>query len=173
MSHVSREWGMSQVNESCLKWMSHIIYKWVMSHVNEACRKWMSHVSYEWVTSHINESCLTWMRHVASEWGMSQVNESCLTKPVAGVNESCFTWKNHSQICWRTPMGWLRLVGSFKLQVSFATEPYKRDDILQKRLMIFRSLLIVAPYQTTCARPPVLYNVAACCSVLQRVAVLQ
>jgi len=44
-------------------------------------------------------------------------------------------------------VGWLRLVGSLKLQVSFAKEPYKRDDILQKRPLIFRSLLIVAtPY---------------------------
>jgi len=39
------------------------------------------------------------------------------------------------------------LVGSLKLQVSFAKEPYKRDDILQKRLMILRSLLIVATPQ--------------------------
>ena len=31
---------------------------------------------------------------------------------------------------------WLRLVGSLKLQVSFAKEPYKRDDILQKRPII-------------------------------------
>jgi len=45
-------------------------------------------------------------------------------------------------------MGWLRLVGTLKLQVSFAKEPYKRNDILQKRPMIFRSLLSVAnPYQ--------------------------
>ena len=44
-------------------------------------------------------------------------------------------------------MGWLRLVGSFKLQVSFAKEPYKRDYILQKRPIILRRLLIVAtPY---------------------------
>ena len=44
-------------------------------------------------------------------------------------------------------MGWLRLVASLKLYVSFAKEPYKRDDILQKRRMILRSLLIVAtPY---------------------------
>ena len=43
---------------------------------------------------------------------------------------------------------WLRLVGSLKLQVSFAKETYKRDDILQKRPMILRSLLIVAtPYR--------------------------
>ena len=32
-------------------------------------------------------------------------------------------------------MGWLRLVGALKLQVSFVKEPYKRDDILQKRPM--------------------------------------
>ena len=30
-------------------------------------------------------------------------------------------------------MGWLRLVGSLKLYASFAQEPYKRGDILQKR----------------------------------------
>jgi len=33
-------------------------------------------------------------------------------------------------------MGWLWLVGSLKLQVSFAKEPYKRDDILQQRPII-------------------------------------
>jgi len=45
-------------------------------------------------------------------------------------------------------MGWLRLVGSLKLQVSFAKEPYKRDYVLHKRPIILRRLLIVAtPYQ--------------------------
>ena len=43
-----------------------------------------------------------------------------------------------------TGMGWLRLVGSLKLNVSFARETYKRDYILQKRPTISRSLLIVA-----------------------------
>jgi len=47
-----------------------------------------------------------------------------------------------------TLMGWLRSVGSLKLQVSFAKEPYKRDYFLQKRPIILRSLLIVAtPYK--------------------------
>jgi len=32
-------------------------------------------------------------------------------------------------------MGWLRLVGSSELEVSFAKETYERDDILQKRPM--------------------------------------
>jgi len=43
-------------------------------------------------------------------------------------------------------MGWLRCVGSLKLQFSFAKEPYKRDDILQKRLTILRSLLMCIPW---------------------------
>jgi len=30
-------------------------------------------------------------------------------------------------------MGWLQLVGSIKLQVSFAKETYKKDNILPKR----------------------------------------
>ena len=48
-------------------------------------------------------------------------------------------------------MRWLRLVGSIKLQVSFAKEPYKRDDILQKRPVILSILLTVAtPHLGTC-----------------------
>jgi len=35
-------------------------------------------------------------------------------------------------------MEWLRLVGSLKLQVSFAKEPYKRDHILQKETCDFQ-----------------------------------
>jgi len=41
-------------------------------------------------------------------------------------------------------MGWLRFVGALKVKVSNEKEPYKRDDILQKRPIILRSLLIVA-----------------------------
>ena len=45
---------------------------------------------------------------------------------------------------WQLPrcgaMGWLRLVGSLKLQVTFAKEPYQRDYILQKRPKFLREL---------------------------------
>jgi len=41
-------------------------------------------------------------------------------------------------------MGLLRLAGSLKSYISFAKELYKRDDILQKRPIISRSLLIEA-----------------------------
>ena len=38
----------------------------------------------------------------------------------------------------------LHVVGSIKLYVSFAKEPYERDDILQKKRMFVRGLLIAA-----------------------------
>ena len=44
-------------------------------------------------------------------------------------------------------MGWLRLAGCFKIQVSFAKEQYKRDLYSAKRPIFLRILLIVAtPY---------------------------
>ena len=43
-----------------------------------------------------------------------------------------------------TRMGFLWLVGPIKLQVSLTKEPYKRDDILQKRPIIESILLAVA-----------------------------
>jgi len=44
-------------------------------------------------------------------------------------------------------MGWLRLVGCLKIQVSFAKELYKRDLYSAKRLVFLSILLIVAtPY---------------------------
>ena len=64
-------------------------------------------------------------------------------------NETCIFDKSDLYTRSVETMGWLRLVGSLKLQVSFAKEPYKRDDILQKRPIILRGLLIVAtPYHT-------------------------
>jgi len=50
-------------------------------------------------------------------------------------------------------MGWLRLVGSFKLKVSFAECSLFYTALLQKSPIILRCLLIVAtPYQAACWR---------------------
>ena len=52
-------------------------------------------------------------------------------------------------------MGWLRSVGSLKWQVSFAKEPYKRDDIPQRRPVILSILLTVAtPYENSVSLCP-------------------
>jgi len=48
-------------------------------------------------------------------------------------------------------MGWLRLVGSLKLQVSFPEYRLFYRALLQKRRVILRSLLIAAtPYEISC-----------------------
>jgi len=55
-------------------------------------------------------------------------------------------------------MGWLRLVGSIKLYVSFAEYCLFYRALLQKRPIIVRSLLIVATSylerETSCHTPP-------------------
>ena len=62
-----------------------------------------------------------------------------------------------------THMGWLRLVGSLKFQVSFAEHCLFYRALLQKRPMILRSLLIVATtyIQNTCAMCATTYIVAS------------
>ena len=68
-------------------------------------------------------------------------------------------------------MGWLRLLDSLKLQVSFPKEPYKRDDILQKRPTILRSLRIVAtPYQVDILTKVVTFYIYVIQRLEQRVA---
>jgi len=101
MSHVTCDWDMPNMNESCRIWMSHVTYKshymwlrhdkyeWVishmnesvMSHIDESCHIWMSHVTYEWVMSHINESRHMWLRHAKYEWRRDFISkyESCRT----------------------------------------------------------------------------------------------
>ena len=74
-------------------------------------------------------------------------------------------------------MAWLRLVGSLKLQVSFAEHRLFHRALLQMRPIILRSLLIVAtPYGEQNARylPQIDSKSAwysACCSELQQVVV--
>ena len=83
----------------------------------------MTH-SYKWHDLFI---CMAWLIHVCD---------------MTGDMTNSTVWHASFII-----MGWLWLVGSIKLQVSFAKETYKRDDILQKRPIISSILLTVAtPY---------------------------
>ena len=76
-------------------------------------------------------SCMTWLMHSCDTTHSHMAHDLCACSSV-----------------WVLHMGLLRLVGSWKLYVSFAKEPYKRDYILQKRPIILRSLQVVAtPYQ--------------------------
>jgi len=59
----------------------------------------------------------------------------------------CVCLQRFLYVCVKIDMGWLRLVGSLRLQVSFAEYRLFSRALLQKRPTILRSLLIVAtPY---------------------------
>jgi len=100
--------------------------------------------------SHINESWQTWTSHVTllrkmtyKDKGSYESSPPCITH--ARIMRDIWMCDRHVTR-WR--MGCLQLVGSLKLQVAFAKEPYKTDDIMQKRPIILKSLLIIAtPYQ--------------------------
>jgi len=98
---------------------------------------------YERVVSHTKESFHIWMSPFTrlAVKRLGSVLQYVVVCGVLAASHLCFHFLT---LLWISDMGWLRLVGSLKLQVSFAKEPYKRVDILQKRLMILRSLLIVA-----------------------------
>ena len=48
------------------KWMSHVTHEWVMSHMNESCHTWVKHITRQ----HVNESyriCANHMSHTTYE----------------------------------------------------------------------------------------------------------
>ena len=94
-------------------------------------------------------TCVIWLVHAHScQMRLSTHADQCNRRP----NMCDMTHSREMSFCAHADqyMGWLRLVGFLKLYFYFAKETYKRDDILQKRLMILRSLLNVAtPYSST------------------------
>ena len=108
-------------------------YRWVMLHVwiwikcathmNGLCH------THGGVTSHI---CVSYATHV---------NNSCHSYE-SNVSHKCAPclWKQSAVFEWCMPHTYPYIY------ISFAKEPYKRDNILQTRLVILRSLLIVATH---------------------------
>jgi len=143
ISHVDElcEWGMShiRVDESCewVMWICHDKHVYLSIYCLFICQHWciycliiqkdmrswwamwiilftwMNHItrSSEWVMwmNNLNESWDTyeWIRNYSNNWVMSHVR----------TDEYCkwTIWMRHD-----THMGWLRIVGSMKLYVSFA-----------------------------------------------------
>ena len=114
----------------------------VMSHVT--CIR-VSHVTHIWV-SHVAYECdMLRTSGIKCRWHFLADDILCDLLRTLCTSYVTYEWgKSHMNVTYFRTMEWLRLVGSLKLQVSFAKEPYNRDDILQKRLIILRSLLIVA-----------------------------
>ena len=60
--HVTFEWVMSHLKESCHTWMSHVTSGWVLSYFNEWQQMWSFD---EWFASLMIEAWHIWMGHVA------------------------------------------------------------------------------------------------------------
>jgi len=92
------------------------------------------------------DSCQQSLKHVTNPWlhrlekWLLHHNDLCIIlRPSESRNKTLCLRRNL-----QVDMGWLRLSGSSKSYVSFAKEPCKRDDILQKKPIIWRSLPIEA-----------------------------
>jgi len=121
-----------------------------MAHIRSSHAKRMNEMKYG--TAHIWKSseCVVahvWIRrgtHLNASWHIYE----CVMA--------------HVCISRGTPMGWLRLVSSLKLQVSFAEYSLFYRALLQKRPIILRSLLIAAtPYEYVMTRSCVYHNTPA------------
>jgi len=95
MSHVTRECGMSHMNESCLTWTSHVSHERVMSHMNESCLTWTRHVSYNQVMSHMNEAYL--QRAKQSSNSLIPTNYLSHERVMSHINKACLTSTTHLQ----------------------------------------------------------------------------
>jgi len=140
MSNVKYKLVMLQVNESChmCVWVTHEL---AMSHTTcssaivdgDAFPDAVSHtaISHTWLTVSHTAISHTWLIQSPMDDLVSCVYESQMKRAMR-VYTRCTS---------ATAMGWLRLVASIKLYVSFAKEPYNRDNILQKRRIIWSMLV--------------------------------
>jgi len=86
----------------------------------------------------------TSLQHVtATHWHVTETWHTTVSTTWC-CNMCCSVDSQHIDKAQRLGMGWLRLVGSLKLQVSCAEYHLFYRDLLQKRPIIWRSLQIVA-----------------------------
>jgi len=158
MTH-SYVWNASFI---CVTWFVHnatrLINMWGMTqwyawHDSFIRVTWLIHTrdmthSYAWRDSFIRVTWLIQMCDMTHSyvWHEPFLPVTCLIH-ICDITYWCLRHESLMCVTRISDIWWLRLVGSLKLQVSFAKEPYKKDATLQKRPIILRSLLIVAtPY---------------------------
>ena len=128
--------------------MENITYKWHTSRLNETCHAWMSRVTNEravWPITWSHVTDVTGPVPSKEDWHTSgwHITYGWVVSSLTHTIESCHT-QSHTWQCCICDMGWLRLVGSLKWQVSFAEYRLFHRALLQKRPIILGILLIVA-----------------------------
>ena len=114
------------IDESCHTYVTWTLSRHTYAYCNNTDKNASSH-RYDYVKQ-VNVEHGRVMSHIAT-W-----NESNHIQMQTASTQSKLHHLTNSTISNRRmqtmDIGWLRIVGSLKLQVSFAKEPYKTDDIL-------------------------------------------
>jgi len=118
--------------------------------------------------------CATYISHECMFWNDILRNLQILCYPAHHFFEFSLVWvRCVTCVGHMCALEWLRLVGSFKSQVSIAEYSLFHRALLQKRTMILRSLLIVAtPYansRSSSISREIFWNAAKCGSGVWRV----
>jgi len=158
MGHDSFEWDMTHSNGTYIIHAGHdSLFIWNKTHSNETCILHVGHDSFTRDTTHSYGTCIIHMGHDSciciQVYTNIHINVCiyiyvcictyvyiCIMLIITYIYEGIY-------MCTYTRMGWLRLVGSLKLYVSFEKYSLFYRALLQKRHVLLRSLLIVAtPY---------------------------
>ena len=140
-------------------------YKWLLSLVGVARYEWLdisqipkntsgscrpydsSSDKYEWLLSLVRVARYEWLDTLHTFQKIRVALVTRMIRRVTSTSGCCHTYEwqealvlfgfcDTSLVLQGCNKGWLQLVGSLKLYVTFAKEPYKRDYILQKRPVI-------------------------------------
>jgi len=125
---------------------------WVSLH--ESCHTCECVMTHTWIrhVQHVNESRYSSASVISKRW--EHFDMRLLYEATTWHGQYVTSWHfeerlRDERVIWWEAMGRLPLVHSLKLYVSFAKEPCKRDDILKRRPIILRSVLIVATTYVT------------------------
>ena len=126
----------SNVQYGCIE---HIEMQSIYSTGSAKCSLYSMHraTSIHGIYNNVQYRCV---EHISRYSVYSNGSDKCSTYSIYRATSKHGIYSNVQYIQPSVYMRWLRLVAFVKLYVSSAKEPYKRDDILQKRLIILRSI---------------------------------
>ena len=104
-----------------------------------------------------DDVCVIWLMYMWHGWCMCDMGDAGAFEALVRLfTKHCMTFLHvcvhvFECVCVCECVGWPRLVGSLKLQVSFAEHSLFYKALLQKKPVGFRSLLIIATPYVFCA----------------------